>query len=329
MSEHQDDEMKTDQVGHEPHGGRSDLEPAASPQLPHVAPNSRAEVWAAIRAFAGACEQRARTPFLYFADAINGGDEREQCEARIERALDVFARSIQVGCATDSAQEQAVALPSEAQKNTTCNLDISQTTETVEQAKRNVDNPQDVLTRLHERIESKLVPSLNAGGTAFDMLVIVAEATRELRSELALGPAVRAEAEHRAEHLEAENARLKAPAVLCYVCGKPAACIANYEAEDHYQPACDEHCGHGNEDGWCRPVPEAIAEMSKWLLQANTSEIRRIWDCRVCGFGVAEGAALTWIRDHGEHYNAVSEWVPNKGTAYCPKCSDETLRSPL
>lgn len=55
----------------------------------------------------------------------------------------------------------------------------------------------------------------------------------------------------------------------------------------------------------------------------------RIWDCRICGFGVREGAALEWIRTHGEHYNAVSEWVPNNGTAYCPTCSDETLRSPL
>lgn len=58
----------------------------------------------------------------------------------------------------------------------------------------------------------------------------------------------------------------------CHVCGKSATCIGNYEGAEHYEPACDRCCGHGNEDGWCRPIPEAIAEMSKWILEANTAE---------------------------------------------------------
>lgn len=38
--------------------------------------------------------------------------------------------------------------------------------------------------------------------------------------------------------------------MLCDVCGKPASCIGKYDA-DAYSPACDECCGHGNEDGHC------------------------------------------------------------------------------
>lgn len=41
---------------------------------------------------------------------------------------------------------------------------------------------------------------------------------------------------------------------LCHVCGKPATCIGAYEGETVERPACDSCCGHGNEDGWCRPI---------------------------------------------------------------------------
>lgn len=39
----------------------------------------------------------------------------------------------------------------------------------------------------------------------------------------------------------------------CRECGKPATCYGNYEmCGEAY--ACDDCCGHGNEDGWCKPV---------------------------------------------------------------------------
>jgi len=42
---------------------------------------------------------------------------------------------------------------------------------------------------------------------------------------------------------------------VCYVCGGPATCLGVYEDSDGpLEHACDEHCGHGNEDGWCVPV---------------------------------------------------------------------------
>jgi len=41
----------------------------------------------------------------------------------------------------------------------------------------------------------------------------------------------------------------------CAICGKPATCIGVYEdPEGEPEPACDDCCGHGNEDGWCRPI---------------------------------------------------------------------------
>lgn len=41
-------------------------------------------------------------------------------------------------------------------------------------------------------------------------------------------------------------------------CGKPATCYGSYEGRPQYF-ACDDCCGHGQEDGRCEPVckPEA------------------------------------------------------------------------
>lgn len=40
----------------------------------------------------------------------------------------------------------------------------------------------------------------------------------------------------------------------CRECGKPATCYGEYEmCGEAY--ACDDCCGHGNEDGWCKPLP--------------------------------------------------------------------------
>jgi hypothetical protein len=45
------------------------------------------------------------------------------------------------------------------------------------------------------------------------------------------------------------------PTATCYVCGRPATCLGAYEGREEEQYGCDEHCGHGNEDGYCAPVP--------------------------------------------------------------------------
>jgi hypothetical protein len=62
----------------------------------------------------------------------------------------------------------------------------------------------------------------------------------------------------------------KAEASLpCHVCGKPASCIGRYEGHGDYAPACNACCGHGNEDGRCWPIPEAIKQLSDMALRGE------------------------------------------------------------
>lgn len=42
----------------------------------------------------------------------------------------------------------------------------------------------------------------------------------------------------------------------CHVCGRRATCVGVYEdPEGPRQYSCDTCCAHGNEDGWCEPLP--------------------------------------------------------------------------
>ena len=45
-------------------------------------------------------------------------------------------------------------------------------------------------------------------------------------------------------------------ATPCACCGKSATCFGAYEGSEKPAFACDECCGHGNEDGWCGPFVE-------------------------------------------------------------------------
>ncbi len=38
---------------------------------------------------------------------------------------------------------------------------------------------------------------------------------------------------------------------VCAICGAPATCLGRYEDMHAVEYACDEHCGHGCEDGLC------------------------------------------------------------------------------
>jgi hypothetical protein len=47
------------------------------------------------------------------------------------------------------------------------------------------------------------------------------------------------------------------PQLTCAHCENPATCFGEYETcEGVVSPACDTCCGHGGEDGWCRPIAE-------------------------------------------------------------------------
>lgn len=46
----------------------------------------------------------------------------------------------------------------------------------------------------------------------------------------------------------------------CFHCGAPAHCVGDYEGRGHGDTyACDECCGHCQEDGRCDPIPEPVA----------------------------------------------------------------------
>jgi hypothetical protein len=59
------------------------------------------------------------------------------------------------------------------------------------------------------------------------------------------------------------------PTLTCAHCGQPAACFGEYETCDGtIALACDACCGHGNEDGWCRPIAKLFdyaAEIARKL----------------------------------------------------------------
>lgn len=60
------------------------------------------------------------------------------------------------------------------------------------------------------------------------------------------------------ERRRKEIAELRAigvPVYFCACCGKrEAVCMGRYEAMTAVEPACDECCGHGNEDGSCHEI---------------------------------------------------------------------------
>lgn len=47
--------------------------------------------------------------------------------------------------------------------------------------------------------------------------------------------------------------------ITCDTCDRPAVCIGAYEGQTQETLACNTCCGHGNEDGHCRPwLPHAF-----------------------------------------------------------------------
>jgi len=53
------------------------------------------------------------------------------------------------------------------------------------------------------------------------------------------------------------NGEVDLASLSCAHCGKPATCIGRYESMTKEEPACDDCCGHGNEDGYCSPISRA------------------------------------------------------------------------
>ena len=53
------------------------------------------------------------------------------------------------------------------------------------------------------------------------------------------------------------------PALCCSYCGKPASCIGKADDGHGWAYACDECCGHGNEDSCCYPLSRIPAEWNR------------------------------------------------------------------
>jgi hypothetical protein len=61
-------------------------------------------------------------------------------------------------------------------------------------------------------------------------------------------------------------------ALRCQVdgCANRVTCIGAYEGAVEWLPACDEHCGHGCEDGQCVGVGDADG-LARALIRATSS----------------------------------------------------------
>lgn len=59
----------------------------------------------------------------------------------------------------------------------------------------------------------------------------------------------------------------------CAHCNNPATCIGRYEVcEGPREPACDDCCGHGNEDGSCEPIAPLLAA----AVRALSARVQRV-----------------------------------------------------
>lgn len=61
-----------------------------------------------------------------------------------------------------------------------------------------------------------------------------------------------------------ELEELRMATLKCAHCGKPATCFGRYEDQSGpLEFACNECCGHGNEDGWCKRIRELPEEINR------------------------------------------------------------------
>lgn len=73
------------------------------------------------------------------------------------------------------------------------------------------------------------------------------------------------------KHIQAQRDAAIKRAPKCSVCGKPATCLGRYEGHGPWRWACDDCCGHGNEDGECRP----ISDVAEWMTTKLDAVIKR------------------------------------------------------
>ena len=88
---------------------------------------------------------------------------------------------------------------------------------------------------------------------------------------------------------------------VCATCGKPATCVGAYEGATEEAPSCDDCCGHGCEDGKCRPLAgtegdSADAPTPPSFYVASKTKHAEMWKAaREAG----EPIIATWIDEAG------------------------------
>ena len=105
---------------------------------------------------------------------------------------------------------------------------------------------------------------------------------------------------------------LEPAALRCAICAAPAACVGSYEGAQ-IAPACNECCGHANEDGWCVPVAEVI------------DKVRDIFRVLEEDAEAAERALSEATAEVGRLRNTVGDLVNTVGCVAQAICNEEPL----
>ena len=79
----------------------------------------------------------------------------------------------------------------------------------------------------------------------------------EARKDLKAAKSSWHEWEMTATELRQEASRLREAATCRVHHDRPAVCVGRYEGAERWEFACDECCGHGNEDGECHALSQA------------------------------------------------------------------------
>lgn len=123
------------------------------------------------------------------------------------------------------------------------------------------DEAQTEVERLRDLLEARTEVCIDLLATAARLREALHEAGCSTTSALAAltdsEPVAKWLAEHDAKVREEARGSIPPTAPTeptCATCGKPATCIGRYEGMTEDDPACDDCCGHGNEDGRCEPI---------------------------------------------------------------------------
>lgn len=85
----------------------------------------------------------------------------------------------------------------------------------------------------------------------------------------------------------------------CAHCGeREATCIGRYDVMTEDEPACDECCGHGGEDGHCEQLPQLSEEQVEHAIEAWGRDSKQAGESIAGAFGLTSDMASTRLDGH-------------------------------